>query len=256
MVDDRGPEGMREEVERRLGYALPDFALEPLDHDPADHMGVEPEHEPGVSSVGAPVHLGLISGDQMLAVADARRGPRPRHPPDAAAEPRRHRDHGRRRRLERSRGDRLPGRREPPALERDRLHRRAALQLRGRGDEGTARRPDRASRGPLRRRGLRAPPPPRRLPPRLRPALGRRSRLPGHDGSRRGGQAAPGLRHPAARGARPGRGDRPAGVPSRTDRGARRDGRAADRRLARGSHARRELPRRTATARPTTSSAS
>ncbi len=70
MVDDLGPEGMREEVERRLGYALPDFVLEPLDHDPADHMGVEPEHEPGVSSVGAPVHLGLISGDQMLAVAD------------------------------------------------------------------------------------------------------------------------------------------------------------------------------------------
>ena len=25
MVDDRGPEGMRAEVERRLGYALPDF---------------------------------------------------------------------------------------------------------------------------------------------------------------------------------------------------------------------------------------
>ena len=46
MVDDRGPEGMREEVERRLGYALPDFTLEPLDHEPADHMGVEPEHDP------------------------------------------------------------------------------------------------------------------------------------------------------------------------------------------------------------------
>jgi ferredoxin-nitrite reductase len=70
MVDDRGPEGMREEVERRLGYALPDYTLEPLDHDPADHMGVELEHEPGLHSIGAPVHLGLISGDQMLAVAD------------------------------------------------------------------------------------------------------------------------------------------------------------------------------------------
>ena len=69
MVDDRGPEGMREEVERRLGYALPDFTLEPLDHDPADHMGVQPEHVAATSSVGVPVHLGLISGDQMLAVA-------------------------------------------------------------------------------------------------------------------------------------------------------------------------------------------
>src|SRR4029079_17965856 len=70
MVDDRGPEGMREEVERRLGYALPDYTLEPLDQHPTDHMGVELEHEPGLHSIGAPVHLGLISGDQMLAVAD------------------------------------------------------------------------------------------------------------------------------------------------------------------------------------------
>ena len=70
MVDDRGPEGMREEVERRLGYALPDFELEPLDHEPADHMGVEPEHEDGVVTIGVPVHVGLVSGDQMLALAE------------------------------------------------------------------------------------------------------------------------------------------------------------------------------------------
>jgi ferredoxin-nitrite reductase len=69
MVDDRGPEGMREEVERRLGYALPDFTLPPLEGEPADHMGIEPQHEAGVSSVGVPVHLGLVSGDQMIAVA-------------------------------------------------------------------------------------------------------------------------------------------------------------------------------------------
>ncbi len=69
MVDDRGPEGMREEVERRLGYALPDFTLPPLEGEPADHMGIEPQHEAGVSSVGAPVHLGLVSGDQMITVA-------------------------------------------------------------------------------------------------------------------------------------------------------------------------------------------
>jgi sulfite reductase beta subunit-like hemoprotein len=74
MVDDRGPEGMREEVERRLGYALPDFALEPLDHEPADHIGVEAEHEDGLVTVGAPVHVGLVSGDQMLALADLAAG--------------------------------------------------------------------------------------------------------------------------------------------------------------------------------------
>ena len=139
MVDDRGPEGMREEVERRLGYALPDYTLEPLDHDPADHMGVELEHEPGMHSIGAPVHLGLISGDQMLAVADLAADAGPRHPADAPAEPDRDRHRRRRQRDRRARRDRLPGRREPPALERDRLHRRAALQLRRRRDEGTAR---------------------------------------------------------------------------------------------------------------------
>jgi len=70
MVDDYGPEGMRAEVERRLGYALPDYTLEPLDREPADHMGTEPEHDPRLSTVGAPVHLGLISGDQMIEVAE------------------------------------------------------------------------------------------------------------------------------------------------------------------------------------------
>lgn len=70
MVDDRGPEGMRAEVERRLGYALPDFALPALAGEPSDHMGVAPEQRQGVSSVGAPVHLGLISGEQMIRVAE------------------------------------------------------------------------------------------------------------------------------------------------------------------------------------------
>ena len=70
MVDDRGPEGMREEVERRLGYALPDFALPALEGEPADHMGVAPQHGRRLSSVGAPVHLGLVSGNQMIQLAD------------------------------------------------------------------------------------------------------------------------------------------------------------------------------------------
>ena len=69
MVDDRGPEGMRREVEQRLGYALPDFTLPPLDGEPSDHIGVAPEQRPGHSSVGAPAHLGLVSGDQMIRLA-------------------------------------------------------------------------------------------------------------------------------------------------------------------------------------------
>jgi ferredoxin-nitrite reductase len=70
LVDDLGPDGMRAEVERRLGYALPDFALPPHPGTRADHLGVTPEHENGVVSLGVPVHVGLLSGEQMLALAD------------------------------------------------------------------------------------------------------------------------------------------------------------------------------------------
>ena len=70
MVVDLGPEGMRAEVERRLGYVLPDYLLPPHPGTHADHLGVAPQHKPGVVSVGIPVHVGLLSGDQMLALAD------------------------------------------------------------------------------------------------------------------------------------------------------------------------------------------
>jgi ferredoxin-nitrite reductase len=70
MVDDLGAEGMRAEVERRLGYPLPDYALPPRPGTHVDHLGVAPQHEPGVVSVGIPVHVGLLSGEQMLALAD------------------------------------------------------------------------------------------------------------------------------------------------------------------------------------------
>ena len=52
-------------------------------------------------------------------------------------------------------------------------------------------------------RDRRAEAPPRRLPARVRPALGRRPRLPGHDGARRARAAAAGLRHLPARRPRP-----------------------------------------------------
>jgi ferredoxin-nitrite reductase len=69
MVDDYGADGMRAAVEQRLGYALPDFELPP----PGpffDHLGVHDQRDPELVSVGVPVHLGLISGEQMVRVAD------------------------------------------------------------------------------------------------------------------------------------------------------------------------------------------
>src|SRR4051812_29490561 len=69
MVDDLGADGMRAELERRLGYRLPDFQLPPP---PAfgDHLGVHAQRDPDLVYIGVPVHVGLASGDQMIGVAD------------------------------------------------------------------------------------------------------------------------------------------------------------------------------------------
>jgi ferredoxin-nitrite reductase len=70
MIDDIGPEGMRAEVERRLGYALPDFPLPPLEGQFADHVGVQPQKQDGLTAIGIPVHLGLVTGAQLLAIGE------------------------------------------------------------------------------------------------------------------------------------------------------------------------------------------
>src|SRR5262249_36407257 len=70
MIDDIGAEGMRERVEARLGRALEAFELPPMTAPPADHLAVHEQRQQGLVYIGVPVHLGLISGDQMIAVAD------------------------------------------------------------------------------------------------------------------------------------------------------------------------------------------
>jgi ferredoxin-nitrite reductase len=70
MVDDIGPEGIRERVEARLGKRLDDYTLPPITVEPSHHLGVHPQAQEGLSYIGVPVHLGLISGDQMIAVAE------------------------------------------------------------------------------------------------------------------------------------------------------------------------------------------
>jgi ferredoxin-nitrite reductase len=60
---------MRAELERRLGRQLADFAS-PMPDTLGDHIGVHAQKQPGLASIGVPVHLGLASGDQMVAVAD------------------------------------------------------------------------------------------------------------------------------------------------------------------------------------------
>ncbi|HJP66823.1 MAG TPA: nitrite/sulfite reductase [Actinomycetota bacterium] len=69
MVDDYGPEGIREQVEARLGRRLIDGeAPEPEGF--ADHMGFHPQKQDGLVHLGVPVSAGLISGEQLIQVAD------------------------------------------------------------------------------------------------------------------------------------------------------------------------------------------
>ena len=72
MVDDLGAEGMRAEVERRLGHTLPDYELEPAPP-LTDHMAAAAEKCDGFVSLGVPVRVGLLTGAQM--VADGRSRP-------------------------------------------------------------------------------------------------------------------------------------------------------------------------------------
>ena len=53
MVDDYGPEGMREEVEQRLGHTLPDFALRAVSIASRPTTWASSRAEAGVSYVGA-----------------------------------------------------------------------------------------------------------------------------------------------------------------------------------------------------------
>jgi ferredoxin-nitrite reductase len=70
MVDDIGPEGVRERVEAKLGRRLEDYSLPPVAVEPSHHLGVHAQKQEGLSYIGVPVHLGLITGDQMIEIAD------------------------------------------------------------------------------------------------------------------------------------------------------------------------------------------
>jgi sulfite reductase beta subunit-like hemoprotein len=70
MVDDYGPDGVRAAIEQRLGRELESFTLDPPPEGFSDHVGIHAQKQPGLAYIGVPVHLGLVSGEQMTAVAD------------------------------------------------------------------------------------------------------------------------------------------------------------------------------------------
>src|SRR5436190_7243767 len=63
MVDDYGPEGVRAEIERRLGRELEDYELPAPPGGFSDHVGVHAQGQAGLLYIGVPIHLGLVSGE-------------------------------------------------------------------------------------------------------------------------------------------------------------------------------------------------
>src|SRR5207248_11231331 len=69
MVDDYGPEAIREKVEARLGRKLQSLPA-PVSIGFTDHMGVHEQKQPGLYHVGVPVPVGIADGGQLIAIAD------------------------------------------------------------------------------------------------------------------------------------------------------------------------------------------
>jgi ferredoxin-nitrite reductase len=70
MVDDYGPEGIREATEQQLGRRLEDLPQTPRRIGDTEHLGVHTQKDAGRSYIGFPAYLGKMNGEQMVAVAD------------------------------------------------------------------------------------------------------------------------------------------------------------------------------------------
>src|SRR5690349_13463408 len=70
MIDDYGVEEFRKLVEKRLGRTFETLAELPLPDSESDHMGIHEGRAPETHYVGFPVYLGLLTGAQMIAIAD------------------------------------------------------------------------------------------------------------------------------------------------------------------------------------------
>lgn len=70
MVDDYGGEGMRTLIEQRLGHHLADLEFEPKPVSETEHLGIHRQKQTGLYYVGFPVHLGQVTGQQMVKIAD------------------------------------------------------------------------------------------------------------------------------------------------------------------------------------------
>jgi sulfite reductase beta subunit-like hemoprotein len=70
MVDDYGPEGIREATERMLGRKLEDLPENPLRIGDTEHLGIHQQKDGERSYIGFPAYLGRMNGEQMIAVSE------------------------------------------------------------------------------------------------------------------------------------------------------------------------------------------
>jgi sulfite reductase beta subunit-like hemoprotein len=70
MIADVGAEPFRRRVEERLGRPLDDGAAPAAPEGEHDHAGIHAQHQADLVYAGFPVHLGLMSGEQMVRLAD------------------------------------------------------------------------------------------------------------------------------------------------------------------------------------------
>jgi sulfite reductase beta subunit-like hemoprotein len=70
LVDDYGPDGVLEAVQKQLGRPLEPLTEPPRPNGSVDHLGVHPQKQPGQLYVGFPVFLGQVTGEQTIEIAD------------------------------------------------------------------------------------------------------------------------------------------------------------------------------------------
>ncbi|MBV9328755.1 MAG: nitrite/sulfite reductase [Chloroflexi bacterium] len=70
LVDDYGPDGVREAIEKQLGRKLESLSDTPLPVGSVDHLGPHPQKQSGLYYIGFPVFLGQVTGQQTLQIAD------------------------------------------------------------------------------------------------------------------------------------------------------------------------------------------
>jgi ferredoxin-nitrite reductase len=70
MIMDDGPEKTLERLQTQLGRTLTPLEENPRPKGRTEHMGIHPQKQPGLCYIGFPVFPGLMSGEQMIQVAD------------------------------------------------------------------------------------------------------------------------------------------------------------------------------------------